>query len=96
MQLENFQYIAPLALSLLAMTGQAIAWIRAGSKAKADAAGILTSSAIGLVNELQEEVRTLRAEVVDLRQRLLELQLENERLRAGKRPYTPPKSNGDD
>jgi hypothetical protein len=56
----------------------------------------LTSSAIGLVNELQEEVRTLRAENVDLRQRLLELQLENERLRAGKRPYTPPKSNGDD
>jgi predicted RNase H-like nuclease (RuvC/YqgF family) len=78
------------------MSGQAVAWVRAGAKAKADAAGTLTSSAIGLVNELQEEVRALRSENADLRQRMAEMQMEIERLRAGKRPYTPPKSNGDE
>lgn len=63
--------------ALTAIAGALIGWLTSRPKAKADAAGVLTSSALAIVQELQEEVALLRIQVADCQEAYAEVLIQN-------------------
>ena len=63
----DYTMAIPIALSALAMAGQAVAWWRGRGKDDADVAETLTGSALEMFREVKSENRELKAYLDDLR-----------------------------
>jgi len=79
--------LLPLILSALTLVGSAFAWYMAKGRRRADEASVLTGTALKLVEELQEQVTQIKAELdeeracrVELEKRVRYLERENSRL----------------
>lgn len=89
MDYEQLLQIVPVVLSVAAVLGQAVSWLRDSrrvkvdiEKIKADTGQILTGSALKILNECQEDREALRQERLHLTVRIRELEQELQQYRS--------------
>lgn len=77
--------IVSLVTSLITTYMQSYKWRSGeGKKIRADAADTLTDTSLAIVNELRNDNKLLREELGELRNRVIEQEAENARLKAGR------------